>query len=102
LTPRLAFGVPLLALGSVASLYLGLLMTRGLHWFEAALGILTMGLLMATAVAIGDDVLNRVTVVELELTLLALAVIYRTMASARWNALDWMVCRNGPATRAAG
>ena len=57
---------------------------------------------LATAVAIGDGVLNRVTVVELELTLLALAVIYRTMASARWNALDWMVCRSSPATRAAG
>jgi hypothetical protein len=77
-------------------------MTRGLRWFEAALGILTMGLLITTAVTIGGKTLDRVTAIELEVTLAALALIYRTIASARWNALDWMVCRNGPATRAAG
>jgi len=101
-TPRLALGVPLLALGSIASLYLGLMMTRGLRGFEAALGIVTMGLLMTTAVTIGDEALDRVTAIELEVALAALALIYRTLASSRWNALDWMVCRNGPGTRAAG
>jgi hypothetical protein len=101
-TPLLAFGLPLLALGSIASLYLGLMMTHGLRWFEAALGIVTMGLLMMTAVTIGDEAFDRITAIELEVTLAALALIYRTLASARWNALDWMVCRNGPATRAAG
>jgi hypothetical protein len=101
-TPLLGFGLPLLALGSLASLYLGLMMTRGLRWFEAALGIVTMGLLMTTAVTIGDETLDRVTAIELEVSLGVLALIYRTIASARWNALDWMVCRNGPATRAAG
>jgi hypothetical protein len=101
-TPLLAFGLPLLALGSIASLYLGLMMTRGLRWFEAALGIVTMGLLMMTAVTIGGETLDRITAIELLAGLAALALIYRTIASARWNALDWMVCRNGPATRAAG
>ncbi|MEO8463933.1 MAG: hypothetical protein ABI640_01220 [Gammaproteobacteria bacterium] len=109
-TARLAFGVPLLALGSVASLYLGLMMTRGLRWFEGALGVVTMGLLMWTAVTIGGtpsgsligETLDRINVIELEVALAALALIYRTIASARWNTLDWMVCRNGPATRAAG
>ena len=101
-TPLLGFGLPLLALGSIASLYLGLMMTRGLRWFEAALGIVTMGLLMATAVTIGDEALDRTTAIELEVALAALALIYRAIASSRWNALDWMVCRDGPATRAAG
>jgi hypothetical protein len=101
-TPRLAFGTVLLVLGSIASLNLGLMMTRGLHWLETALGIVTMGLLMAAAVTIGDDALDRATVIELEIVLLALAVTYRAIASARWKSLDWMVCRNGPATRAAG
>jgi hypothetical protein len=101
-TPLLAFGLPLLALGSVASLYLGLMMTRELRWFEAALGIVTMGLLIMTAVTIGGKALDRITTIELEVALAVLALIYRTIASARWNRLDWMVCRNGPATRAAG
>jgi len=101
-TPRLAFGVPLLALGSIASLYLGLMMTRGLRWFEAALGIVTMGLLMMTAVTIGNEAFDRITAIELEASLAALALIYRGLASSRWNALDWMVCRDGPATQVAG
>ncbi len=101
-TPLLGFGLALLALGSVASLYLGLMMTRGLRWFEAALGIVTMGLLMMTAVTIGGTTLDQISAIELLASLAALALIYRTIASARWNALDWMVCRNGPATRAAG
>jgi hypothetical protein len=101
-TPLLGFGLPLLALGSIASLYLGLMMTRGLRWFEAALGVVTMGLLMATAVTIGDDALDRTVAIELELGLLALAVAYRGIASARWNDLDWMVCRNPGAAPGAG
>ena len=106
-TPRLAFGVPLLALGGVASLYLGLMMTRGLGWFEATLGVVTMGLLMTTAVTIGGGGglepldLDPITAIELEVALAALALIYRAIASTRWNALDWMVCRNGPAARLA-
>ena len=73
-TPRLAFGLPLLALGSIASLYLGLTMTRGLGWLEAALGVLTMGLPIMAAVTIGGvpdgppDV-DRVTAIELEAAL---------------------------------
>jgi hypothetical protein len=101
-TPLLALGLPLLALGSIASLYLGLMMTRGLGWLESALGIVTMGLLIATAVSLGSETLKRLTAIELEVALAALALIYRTAARSRWNALDWMVCRNGPATRAAG
>jgi hypothetical protein len=101
-TPLLALGLPLLALGSIASLYLGLMMTRGLGWLESALGIVTMGLPVATAVSLGSETPNRLTAIELEVALAALALIYRTAARSRWNALDWMVCRNGSATRAAG
>jgi hypothetical protein len=99
-TPLLALGVPLLALGSITSLYLGLVMTRGLGWLEAALGILTMGMLMATAFWLVGATPDAVTAIEFELALAGLALLYRGMARARWKALDWMVCRRDPAERA--
>ena len=40
-------------------------MTRGLRWRETALGVLTMGLIMVTAVAVGDASDNLVYAIEL-------------------------------------
>jgi hypothetical protein len=96
----LALGLLLLALGSVVSLYLGLLMTRGLGWLETVLGIGTMGMLIATAASIGLKAPDLLTASVLEGVLAALALLYRTMARARWDVLDWRVCRNDLSARA--
>jgi general secretion pathway protein F len=37
-----------------------------------------------------------------ELALAALALIFRICAQARWNALDWLVCRDSALARSAG
>jgi hypothetical protein len=101
-TPVLALGLASLALASVVSSYLGLLMTRGLRWGEITLGILTMGLIMATAVAVGDANANLAYAIELTSALAGLAVVYRAIARRRWVGLDWMVCRNAPLARGSG
>jgi hypothetical protein len=101
-TPVLALGLALLVLGGVVSLYLGLMMTRGLRWLEIVLGIGTMGLLISTAVAVAAADSHMALAVELELALAALAVVYRIAAQARWHALDWLVCRDAALTRGAG
>jgi hypothetical protein len=98
-TPLMALGVPLLVLGAVVSSYLGLMMTRGLGWFEACLAIVTTVLLMGAAVTLSDDGTSSRFAIEFEIVLAVLAVLYRVMAKARWNALDWMVCRSDPAAR---
>ena len=100
--PVLALGLMLLALSSVVSSYLGLAMTHGLRWRETALGVLTMGLIMVTAVAVGDASDNLVYASELLIALAGLAVVYRLIAKRRWVGLDWMVCRNAPLARGAG
>jgi hypothetical protein len=101
-TPVLALGVPLLVLGGIVSANLGLMMTRGLGWLETALGIGTMGLLLATAVAAADADSNMALAIELEVLLAALALAYRWSAKARWLRLDWLVCRSAATTRDAG
>lgn len=89
----LAVGVPLLALGTVLSTYLGLMLTRGLRWTEALLGTGVMLTLMAVAVlaASGDD--GLITIVALEGVLAAIAVALRSIALRRWTRIDWMLCR---------
>jgi hypothetical protein len=101
-TPVLALGLPLLVLGNVVSLYLGLMMTRGLRSLEIVLGIGTMLLLIWTAVAVADANSRMALAIELELALAALALIFRICAQARWNALDWLVCRDSALARSAG
>ena len=61
-----------------------------------------MGLLMVTAVAVGDASDNLVYAIELLIALAGLAVVYRLIAKRRWVGLDWMVCRNAPLARGAG
>jgi hypothetical protein len=99
-TPVLALGLALLALGSVVSVYLGLMMTRGLRWLEIVLGIVTMGLLIWTAIAAAYS--RMALAIELELVLAALALAFRGWAKARWLNLDWLVCRDAALTPGSG
>jgi hypothetical protein len=87
------FGVPLLVLGTVTSSYLGLTITRGLGLVEAVLAIGTMLLLMVTGLAIARPEGASWPIIGLETALVALALLYRSMAKAHWHALDWMLCR---------
>ncbi len=98
-TPVLALGLVLLALGSIVSAYLGLTMTRGLRAGETVAGIATMALMLFVSVAVAEANVGRA--VTLELGLVALAAAYRTIAMARWKALDWMLCRGPVSARGA-
>jgi hypothetical protein len=89
----LAAGLPLLALGTVLSTYLGLMITRGLGWLEAGLAIVVMVALMAVAVLAARQNASMVPVVALEALLAGLAVALRTVARRRWTAIDWTRCR---------
>ncbi|MEJ1963262.1 MAG: hypothetical protein WDO56_17570 [Gammaproteobacteria bacterium] len=92
----LAAGLPLLALGTVISTYLGLMITRGLRVLEATLAIAAMLSLMAIAVAAarsGGAREDLVTVTALEALLAAVALIFRAVAKSRWSRLDWTLCR---------
>lgn len=89
----LAVGLPLLALGTVLSTYLGLMVTRGLRWPEAVLGIGVMLMLMAVAVLAARSIESISTVVALEVLLAVLALIFRFAARRRWERIDWMLCR---------
>ena len=92
----LAAGLPLLALGTVLSTYIGLMLTRGLRAVEAILAIAVMLALMAVAViaARSDGEANDlVTVIILEVLLAVLALVLRGVAKKRWARIDWMLCR---------
>jgi hypothetical protein len=93
----LAAGLPLLALGTILSTYLGLMITRGLRWLDAILAMAVMIALMLVAVlaARSDDpeanYLPAVAALEVGLALLAL--VFRAMAKRRWLRIDWTQCR---------
>jgi hypothetical protein len=89
--PLIVHGYILLLLGCAACTYLGLMITRGLGWFESILCVLTLGIMIMGAVATMREFFTFA--VELELLLAALAVSYRHMATSRWSDLDWMRCR---------
>lgn len=90
----LAVGVPLLALGTILSTYLGLMLTRGMRWLEALLGVGVMLALMAVAVLAASREDSIVTVVILEFALAVLALVLRSIAHRRWTRIDWMLCRS--------
>ena len=83
--------VLLLALGSVVSLYLGLLMTRGLGWLETVLGIGTMGMLIATAASIGLKAPDLLTasalegVLAVDRRLVEMGQVYRFSRGPGWR-----------------
>ena len=101
----LAAGLPLLALGTILSTYLGLMITRGLRWLDAVLAMAVMVSLMLIAVlaARADAVSHDLrTVVALEVGLAALALVFRGVARRRWARIDWTLCRPERALSARG
>jgi len=94
-----ALSIVLIMLGGIACTYLGLMITRGLGWFEATLGILSMIVLVLAAFAILRGMF--VAAVELEVVLAGLGVAYALIARRRWGALDWMQCRLDTPVRGA-
>ncbi len=101
----LAAGLPLLALGTILSTYLGLMITRGLRWLDAVLAMAVMVSLMLIAVlaARADAVSHDLrTVVALEVGLVALALVFRGVAKRRWARIDWTLCRPERALSARG
>ena len=86
-------GLPLLVLGAVLSLYLGLMVTRGLRWIEGLLGVCVMLGLMAVSVLIVEEGADLATVFAMQGGLAVLAIFLRSMARRRWARIDWMQCR---------
>jgi len=95
-------GLLLLVLGTNVSTNLGLMMTRGLKWPEIVAGIAVMLILMASAELVAREHVNLVAVGALEVALLALAIVLRTVARRRWTNLDWAMCRPDRALTARG
>jgi hypothetical protein len=89
----LAAGLPLLVLGTLLSTYNGLMITRGLRWFEATLGCTVMGGLMLVAMLAARRKVDVSTVVALEVLLAALVLVLRAEARRRWLQIDWTLCR---------
>jgi hypothetical protein len=90
----------LIVIGGIACTYLGLIITRGLGWFESALGVLTMTALVLAAFAIVRE--EYAAAVKLETVIVALGVAYALIARRRWKGIDWMQCRlEAPVRRAA-
>ncbi len=99
----LAMGVPLLILSTILSTYLGLMVTRGLRFAEGALAVVVMLTLMAVAVLAAranGDPQEILMVAEGEVVLAFAAAIIRSVARARWEHIDWLLCRPERAPRA--
>ena len=89
----MAMGLPLVVLGTLASTYLGLSLTRGLRWFEASLGVTLMLTLMAVSQMLGAQPAQLTAVIAIEILLAVAAVVLRTLARRRWARIDWTQCR---------
>jgi hypothetical protein len=70
---------------------IGLIIARGLGWFESSHGVLRMAALVLAAFAIVRE--QYVAAIGLETVLIALGIVYAVIARRRWQALDWMQCR---------
>jgi hypothetical protein len=91
--PVLAYGVPLLILGSALSTYLGLAATQGLRWMEIVCAIAVMFAPMLLTSFISNMHASLVLIFALESGLFMLAVLLRHIARRRWMKIDWAVCR---------
>lgn len=105
-TTMLALGLVLLALANAVSTYLGLMMTRRIGWFESALAVAAMLIMMSAAIYAADGAAiyaanpaNASLAIRLELMLAGIAVFCRYLAKRRWAGLDWMLCRPEPGVR---
>ena len=99
-TTTMATGMPLLILATLLSTYLGLMITRGVGWFEAVLAIGVMLALLAVAVLIARESANVGVVLALEGFLAVLTVVLRRMAHRRWLTIDWLMCAGNHETGA--
>lgn len=90
----LAFGLPLLALGTATSTYLGLMMTRNICWQDAALATVIVLLIMVAAISV-----KLLIVVGVEVLLAGSIPVLRWIAERRWAQLDWAVCRSELSTK---
>ena len=93
-------GLFLLTIGCAACTYLGLMITRGLGWFESCLCILTLIVLDVAAIVTMRDSYD--IVLQLEAVLVVLTIAFRYMALSRWVELDWMRCRPEIQARGVG
>jgi hypothetical protein len=98
-TSLLALGMALLIVGTAASTYLGLMMTRGVGWVDCICAIGTMGVMMAAAVYARGNSTERAIVMGLEVLLAVLTLAFRALAIRRWRLLDWMICRGERSAR---
>jgi hypothetical protein len=98
-TSLLALGMALLIVGTAASTYLGLMMTRGVGWVDCICAIGTMGVMMAAAVYARGNSTERAIVMGLEVLLAVLTLAFRALAIRRWRLLDWMICRSERSAR---
>ena len=89
----LAAGIPLLVLGTVLSTYLGFMITRGIRWPEASIGIAIMLSLMAIPMLLEAGNANLAVVCAIEGCLAIFAFILRAIARRRWEQIDWSQCR---------
>jgi hypothetical protein len=89
----MAMGLPLVVLGTLASTYLGLTLTRGLRWFEASLGVTLMLTLMAVSQMLGTQPAQLTAVIVIEVALAVSVVVLRKLAQRRWASIDWTQCR---------
>jgi hypothetical protein len=103
-TTMLAGGLPLLALGTVLSTYLGFMITRGLRASDAVLGIgiAVMLTLMTISVLVARDSVDLFVILGLEAALAVLAIVLRETARRRWLTIDWILCRPERALSARG
>jgi general stress protein CsbA len=102
----LAVGLPLLMLSTVLSTYLGLMVTRGMRLAEGVLAVIVMLALMAVAVVAAranGETHDILIVASIEVVMAVAAIVLRSVAKARWENIDWMLCRPDRAfrTRAA-
>jgi hypothetical protein len=98
----LAVGLPLLALSTILSTYLGLMVTRGLRLAEGSLAIaVSLGLMAVAVIAARADGQTReiLIVVGIEVLMAVAAIVLRVAAKARWEKIDWMLCRPERALR---
>ena len=98
----LAIGLPLLMLSTILSTYLGLMVTRGLRVAEGALAVIVMLALMAVAVIAAranGETQDILIVVGIEVVMAVPAIVLRSVAKARWENIDWTLCRPDRAMR---
>jgi hypothetical protein len=97
LPPRsILLGVPLLALATATTTYLGFMMTKRIGWVEIPLTLATMAVVLASAMSIPDADTATIWIVVSELTLLAAALWLRLLARRRWHAIDWALVHGTP------